>query len=227
MRPSCQSLVANGSFELLTTCPKYIGDIACARGWHNGNLLLTPDLFSTCTNVLGNAINVPDNYVGSIQPVDGTCYAGLVLFTQQPQLSKKQSFLINESIWTKLTIPVQPANKYSLTVKAALADSARFMSRCITATLSKSPFTKANDKQASQVVTLLIATNASVNKSTWQSVSVTFTAGDKWEYLSIGLSRSVFTYQEYILALTQKLDGHRTRSDCYYYLDDITLKLVP
>jgi hypothetical protein len=70
-----QSLVVNGGFEQLTSCPKYIGDIDYAKGWKNGEL--TPDLFSTCTNGRENGLNVPNNYVDFQHPAVGRCYAGI------------------------------------------------------------------------------------------------------------------------------------------------------
>jgi hypothetical protein len=217
-----QALVLNGSFERLHDCPRYVGDIEYAQGWRNGGL--TPDLFSTCTGRGDNGLHVPDTYVGARTPLDGDSYAGLVLFTEDEHVSKKEAFEIEESLWTRLTRPLTPGHTYRLSLWVALADSSHFITPYLTAVLGAAPFDKIATPTRGQGVVLPLGTPAP--SGGWQRVEATFQATTAWQYLSLGLARSLFDLRQY----RQALEHNRrlplragAEQDCYYYLDHIEL----
>ncbi|QIL78355.1 hypothetical protein [Hymenobacter sp. HDW8] len=214
-----QSLVANGGFEQLTICPKAVGDIDCAKGWKNGGL--TPDLFSTCTNGTENGLNVPDNYVGFQHPAVGRCYAGIALFTEPKHLSMSKSLEVTESIWTPLATPLRPGKTYRFSVLLALADSSVFTSQHLTPLLRKGPFNRMGKRETSQALLLDIA----AVDTAWREVSVTFTATDRWAYLSLGLSREVLTLKAYKDRLTRRRNAvtYKGQAAAYYYVDEVEL----
>ncbi|SFQ82629.1 hypothetical protein SAMN04515668_4850 [Hymenobacter arizonensis] len=214
-----QSLVVNGGFEQLTSCPQYVGDIDRARGWNNGEL--TPDLFSTCTNGRENGLNVPDNYVGFQHPAVGQCYAGIALFSEKKHLSTRKSYEVTESIWTQLATPLRPGKTYRFSVLLALADSSVFTSQYLTPVLSKVPFNRVGKRETGQA---LLLHTAAVDTA-WREVSVTFTATDRWAYLSLGLSREVFTLKAYKDRLTRRRTGVANQGEAvaYYYVDEVEL----
>lgn len=216
-----QQLITNGDFEQLDSCPKYVGDIQVAHGWHNGGM--TPDLFSTCTNGHENGLNIPDNYAGSKKSINGNCYAGIVLFTKRLQSPDKKNYELNESIWTNLAVPTSLGKVYELKFWVAPADSSYFTSKYITATLSANSF---NEKESNTVQVLIISIeDESVSLDGWKKVSMTFTSDKNWRYISIGLLRNVFSYKQYLYSIDKnKLKkGHSSEMVCYYYIDNISL----
>lgn len=221
-----QNLIVNGDFEQQHACPQYVGDIEFARGWHNGNEN-TPDLFSRCTKGQDNGLHVPDNYLGTRQPVSGDAYAGLDLFEDCRQgISLQRNYEREEWIWTALTAPLQPGQTYQLRMWVSLADSAQYFTPYLTAVLSLTAFDAVHGKEKGQALRLPIAPQ--VANQTWQQVVVTFQPVGIWRYVSFGLARSVFTRREYQQALLQQKTALSVRNQqaCYYYVDDITLTRV-
>jgi hypothetical protein len=220
-----QSLISNGSFERVHDCPRSVGDIEYAQGWRNGGL--TPDLLSTCTGTGDNGLHVPHTYVGTQTPLDGGCYAGLVLFSQEENSSLKEAFHIEESIWTGLATPLVPGHMYRLTLWVALADSSQFFTPYLTAVLGATPFDKLAASSQGQGVLLPLRT--AVTSAGWQQVVATFQASAAWQYLSLGLSRSLFDLRKYKQAVEHNRRRPRrvgSEQDCYYFLDNITLVKV-
>ncbi|GAB3843755.1 hypothetical protein GCM10028822_00270 [Hymenobacter terrigena] len=205
-------------------CPKYVGDIDLARNWHNGGF--TPDIFSSCTNNQENGLNVPNNYAGSKSPISGNCYAGIVLYTTQSNLSKKQSYEVSESIWAQLAMPISPRKTYKLSFWVALADSSTFFSKYVTVTFSEQPFAKPFERMSSgiaiQVLTLPIEDKKNSSNG-WIQVAMTFTPDKVWKYFSIGLDRSVFNYEQYEYSTSKYKLKNNANGQCYYYIDEINL----
>lgn len=76
-RPRAQNLVPNWSFEEISSCPEYTGDLEKAMGW----LVFreTPDLFNVCGQP--DTTGVPANALGWQFPAHGNGYAGFHAFS--------------------------------------------------------------------------------------------------------------------------------------------------
>ena len=216
-----QSLIANGSFESLYDCPKYVGDIEYCHGWHNGGL--TPDLFSRCTNGQENGLNIPNSYVGNILPSDGNNVAGLLLFSNKSELPKSANYLITESIWTKLNNFTIKDKTYRFQIETALADSAVFYSNYITITLSTVAFNQL-EKKKTIVQTLIIKLDSkNHSKKAWQLSSIDFKSNDNWQFVSIGLLRPVYSIDSFKSNIISNRIKDKVFGDCYYFIDNVSL----
>lgn len=214
-----QNMLFNGDFEKMFNCPKTVGDIEAASGWHNGSL--TPDLFSSCTNGSDNGLNVPNNYVGSIQPFNGSSYAGIFLFTKRKNWSKYKNFIATESIWTNINEKIKAYNTYKLSICISLADSSAFFSNYLVASFSQNPFDQTNGHKNDYHIIYYID---SKYKSDWTYLSHSFKAINNFQYLSIGLPRHLLTPRKYRDFIKKSAVTGKKFGDCYYYLDAISLE---
>jgi hypothetical protein len=209
-----QNLIPNGDFEDLHDCPRTVGEIEIARGWHNG--ALTPDLFSDCTNGQDNGLNVPDTYVGTQTPASGHCFAGLVLFGKQRGLQDRDAYKITESIWTRLSAATKSGQPYRLSLYVAVADSSAFACGYLTAEFSNLPFTRLDKARGKDNRIVQVKLPAASSK--WVLVSEKFVADKPYRYVKIGMSRGAFPYRYF-----KQLTGEVRTGDCYYFLDQLSL----
>ena len=85
------------------------------------------------------------------------------------------------------------------------------------------PFEKIKEKSVVQVLVMAINEKESTSKN-WVKILVDFTPDKYWNYLSIGLNRSVFDYKQYSYSMQNNiLKNRRKTGECYYYLDNIQL----
>ena len=213
---SGQSLISNGSFEKLSSCPRGIGSIECATDWYM--ILETPDLFSECAGK-GRSVSVPYNYMGYTLAQDGASYAGLALYYIQNGLPLRKCYNKEESIYRELSQKTEAGKVYEFSIWTCLADSANFYTNQFSITLTADEPTAYGKMPYKQVVPVKIANPRSKE---WNKSTVSFKATSNWKFITLGYSRDLLSLVEYKkflkknLVLAKKSYG---RGTCYYYFD--------
>src|SRR6185436_17943425 len=116
---NAQNLVPNSSFEEYDQCPRHYNQLSHAIPWFcptDG----TTDYFNACdTFHIGSLITagVPNNFFGHQEAHSGQAYAGICLN------SHGNSY--REYLEVKLTQPLLPENKYTVSLYYSVADSAK------------------------------------------------------------------------------------------------------
>ncbi len=204
--PDCSenSLIINGSFETLTTCPDDFGQIQNASAWIS-TAADDADLFATCSGD-GTNVGVPTNAFGFQVPTDESLnYAGITVFGPDDQ----RSFLT-----IPLLTPVTPGQTYCASFDVSLAELSGialdeiglyFSNDVPTNILGSSPqITSGNEEILDE-------------KDAWTTISGSFTASSEFEFVTIGnfatnANTNTFIQPQGIMS-----------NVAYYYLDNIRL----
>lgn len=80
--PIGPNLVPNGSFEMLDKEPKTFDQLSLASGWGNVTIGYS-EVFSSTASV--KTVGIPENFYGSIKPVEGDHYAGFFAWKDDKQ----------------------------------------------------------------------------------------------------------------------------------------------
>lgn len=218
-----QSIVSNGGFESISSCPDRVGGIELAQDWHKK--LETPDLFSSCAST--GYLGVPINYMGKLEAIEGKAYAGIVLYMTQPMAfhKAKYDYLRREDIVNYLASKTIKGKSYEFTIRYALADSSDFYYDHITISLSSR---MADDYSSpyEQVIPLKLTQS---REKKWSVAKAIFVAGDNWDLITIGLSRTLFSLNDYKKSLKSNKTDRKSRpgnKSCYYYIDNLSLSAV-
>ncbi|MES2629695.1 MAG: OmpA family protein [Bacteroidota bacterium] len=169
-----QNLVPNSSFEKTSSCPKAFADFT-AMDWKNPNANATPDLHATCApaNV---AINPAHNW-NRLNPANGSNYAGLVVWTNDPDQPD-----YTETIYTTLTAPLEAGKTYLIEFYVAAPYLSRWLINAIDVQLTK------QEPNKNPVPGTILTFDLNIRKLTtgWSYLSKTYTAKGGERYLLIG-----------------------------------------
>lgn len=125
-----ENLVPNGSFEQISGKLRRLGGIEAAEGWVSPTGV-GADLFSESSNTPD--IQVPMNFYGKEDAVDGTNYAGIVAYSYGDKMPRSY-------ITSKLSTPMKKGMRYKVTFRASLAELSKYSSNKLGAHISKKPF---------------------------------------------------------------------------------------
>lgn len=209
---NAQNLVNNSGFETFTSCPTGITQINLATGWwrlggHGGN----PDYFNVCATVPN--IDIPSNSFGNQPPFAGNAYAGFLLF--YGALANYREYLE-----TQLTSPMIAGQTYNIELKVSLADNSLFSSPSFQfyftpAVYVCSPFTSSAITAISGIAASS-TTNAN-SKTTWQTVTTSYTALGGEQYMTMGNFRNDAS------TLRDSIAGTWLYNSAYYYIDEVSV----
>jgi hypothetical protein len=114
-RTVAQNLVPNWSFEEISECPVYLGEVEKATGWLIFRGSESCDLFHTCGTP--PATSVPGNYFGHQWPASGNAYAGIVAYSA----SEPAPYVLREYFGIELAQPLLLGHQYFATLKVSRA----------------------------------------------------------------------------------------------------------
>lgn len=110
-----QNLVPNWSFEEISECPVYLGEVEKATGWLIFRGGESCDLFHTCGTP--PATSVPGNYLGHQLPASGNAYAGVIAYSGLDPFP----YVAREFFGIALTEPLLFGHQYFATLKVSRA----------------------------------------------------------------------------------------------------------
>jgi len=213
-----QNLVRNGSFELLTECPKAVSSLA-----KNGIDLSSPtsgttDLFSTCST---GKVSIPKNFRGRQDAHSGDAYAGLYLYSPNDY---------REYIQLRLDTVLEKDMYYELTLYVSLAESSTVSTNALNVLLTDDAIVMGTSKNLSKSRLRALKNHrfqfqklewkgSSRDDSNWVPVQVRFKARGFEKHLILGNFSSDELTNRY------KTENFRSTSKefAYYYIDGITM----
>lgn len=218
-----QNLVPNWSFEEISECPVYLGEVEKATGWliFRGNE--SCDLFHTCG--VPPDTSVPGNSLGFQWPASGNAYAGIITYSA----SEPWPYVAREYFGIELGQPLSIGQQYHCTFKVSRAPENSF------------PFSPGGSRYACNSMGLLFSTDyffqndlepapgyAHVRSEqvvedslNWTTISGSFFADSAYRYVVVGN----FFNDEETEAIVANPDGYWNLA--YYYVDDVCVSPDP
>ncbi len=196
-----QNLVPNPSFEDTIYCPN-IDETSALKNWSSYSA--SPDYYNVCANA------VPNNGFGYQIPANGQAYCGLYIYYDQTDTNYR------EMLGTQLSYPLISGQKYFVTMKASLANSANCASNNICILFSTKPFIDTNMTFSTWQIknhSNLRSQNIITDTLSWTTISGVFIADSAYNYIVVGNF-----YNNY---KTNKILYSGTNCFAYYYIDDI------
>jgi hypothetical protein len=203
-RSNAQNLVPNPSFEVLTTCPDGLSQIARAAPWDTPGFG-TPDAYNGC--VTTGVVDVPSNWIGHQEARTGIGYAGVFVY----QVGQEY----REYLQAPLTRPLATGEAVQVSFHVSLADNCRWaVDRmgaylAVGAVTSAPIFSSVPQVESSPGVPL-------ADSAGWTEVSGTFTARGGEDHILIG--------EFHPDADLTRLDlGSARRDASYYFIEDVSV----
>jgi hypothetical protein len=222
--PIGPDLVPNGGFEMLDKEPKTFDQFSLASYW--GNVTIGyPELFSSSASV--KTVGIPENFYGTIQPVEGAHCAGFFAWKDDKQRDydgdPQDPFepgwsAYSEYPWIELTAPLVEGHVYEVTFHVALAGNSDRAISGIGAFLSTLELHYQNRRfmtERPQVVEDKVLDQRGV----WTEVKGTFKADGGERFLILG------TFPTAIFETKNIIEGPDNQF-AYYYLDQVQLREV-
>ena len=215
------NLVVNPSFEDITECPDYFGQISLASTWDtlkNGGGS-SPDLFSECSTF--QCCSVPSNYyVGHQQPNSGIGYVGLIALYYNTLNDHK------EYIQGKLIQKLTEGNTYCATMYVVLSYRSQYSCSSLGIYIDDGSIQSINYQPPDPYVNpQIVNTNGLLDDTlNWIKIEDNFIADGTEEYITIGnflpreLSNVVHSYP----LLSGESSMQRVNM-AYYYIDDVSV----
>lgn len=207
-----QNLVINPSFENITACPDALEQIENSLLWTSPT---TPkaDYFHECDGT--NTVGIPANSVGFQSARTGSAYAGIQVYSTTSMVDYR------EYIQTPLISPLIADSIYQVSMYVSPADN---LDDCFTDAIG---IYFSNDLLSESQETVLNVTpvvqnitgNFLTDKGNWLLVTGTFTANGGENHLIIG---NFLTDAE-----TEEFSDCGTDAVAYYYIEDVSLELIP
>lgn len=211
------NLVSNGSFEQISGKLRRLGGVEAAEGWFSATGV-SADLYSTSAN--SPEIQVPENFYGKEDAVDGGNYAGIVVFSYGDKLPRSY-------ITSKLSTPMKKGVRYKVTFRASLAELSKYSSNKLAAHISKKPF-----ETKEKVFALIEKSHIMHPQETvfngmygWETICGEYIAEGGERYITIGN----FTINNEVTDEKNKkpreVKGNQIVA-AYYYIDDVVINLL-
>ncbi len=210
------NLVENGSFETVTGKVKGLGQIEAATGWVAGSKAKA-DLFLSETKVLTIG---KTNSFGKEDPKEGSNYAGITIYSHGDKAAR--SYLSS-----KLTTPLKKGMHYCVTFWVSLAEMSKYATNQIGLNVSKSSIATGDDVKGISAEPQVLDYNNKIFNATfgWSKVCAVFVAQGGEKYITIGNFAKNDAVKTERNKLTNDMKGTPLASG-YYFIDDISLKLI-
>lgn len=222
--PIGPNLVPNGGFEMLDKEPKTFDQLSLASGWGNVTIGYS-EVFGP--EAKAKTVGIPENFYGTIKPVEGGHYAGFFSWKDDKQRNYEGDAqdpfepgwsAYSEYPWIELLSPLKEGHVYEITFHVALAGNSDRAVSGIGAYVSPLELHYQNREfmtERPQVVEDTIMED----RGTWKEVKGTFKAEGGERYLIIG------TFPTAIFETKRIIDGPDNQF-AYFYLDQIELREV-
>ena len=212
-----ENLVPNGSFEQISGKLRRLGGIEAAEGWVSPTGV-SADLYSESSKTPD--IQVPQNFYGKEDAVDGSNYAGIVVYSYGDKMPRSY-------ITTKLSSPLKKGMRYRVTFRASLAELSKYSSNKLAAHISKKPF------ETKEKVPALIDESHIMHPQEmifnamygWEMVCGEYIAEGGERYITIGNFTPNDQVKDEKNKKPREVKGNQVIAG-YYYIDDIGLFLL-
>mgnify|MGYP000885752360 CR=1 FL=1 len=213
-----QNLVPNWSFEEISSCPQYEGDIEKAIGWFAFRGEYSCDLYHVCGHP--DSCGVPINFVGEQLPASGQAYAGIITFSEDDGWP----WYLREWIGTQLTSPLEVGTTYYASLKVNLTlgwgtgwpalDRVLFANDHIGLLFTMNQWLQ-DDFDAVPGYAQVYGTEVVEDTVGWTVISGSFVADSAYRYVVVG---NFFSDEETNWSL---MDPNGTNNLTYYFIDDV------
>jgi outer membrane protein OmpA-like peptidoglycan-associated protein len=211
------NLVPNGSFEQISEKPRRLGGIEAAEGWIS-TTGVSADLFSSSAD--SPDIQVPQNFYGKEDAVEGSNYAGIVVFSYGDKMPRSY-------IASKLSTPMKKGMRYKVTFRASLAELSKYSSNKLAAHISKKPF------ETKEKVPALIEKSHIMHPQEiifnamygWEMICGEYIAEGGERYITIGNFTPNDQVKDEKNKKPRELKGNQIVG-AYYYIDDVSVNLL-
>jgi hypothetical protein len=222
-RLRAQNLVPNWSFEGISECPVYLGEVEKATGWlifRGGD---SCDLFHTC-GVLPET-SVPWNVFGHQWPGSGNSFGGIYTYSA----SEPWPYVLREYFGIELSQPLILGQQYHVTFKVCRAaeDASAFSPggnryACNDmGLLFSTEYFFQNDLEPVPGYAHIRAEQVVEDSLNWTVISGSFIADSAYRYVVVGN----FFNDEETDAIVANPDGYWNLA--YYYVDDVCVSPDP
>lgn len=211
------NLVPNGSFEQISGKLRRLGGIEAAEGWVSPTGV-SADLYSASAN--SPDIQVPQNFYGKEDAVDGSNYAGIVVYSHGDKMPR--SYLTS-----KLSTPMKKGMRYRVTFRASLAELSKYSTNKLAAHISKKPF------ETKEKVPALIEKSHIMHPQEivfnamygWEMVCGEYIAEGGERYITIGNFTPNDQVKDEKNKKPREVKGNQIVA-AYYYIDDVGVYLL-
>lgn len=212
------NLVANPSFESVGKKPKKLGSIENATSWSSPTGEAA-DLFVNTKNL---DIATPSNVYGKEDPREGENYVGILAYNKNKKEEYSRSYIMS-----RLEVPLKKGNRYCVKFNVSLAEASKYAVNNIGAKLSKKPLvgTKAIIEEPSlehfdNYKKIMTA------RYNWTEICGVVQAKGGEKYITLGNFRDQEKTKWVKMKPDPKLKVSLLPYYAYYYLDDISIKLL-
>ncbi len=223
-QPELVEHVRNGGFEFVEKEPDTYDMIDRAVGWNNVTIGYS-DLFSK--SAPGKTVGIPVNDYGKMDPQEGDHYAGFFAWKdderrnfeegEDPFVSGWSSY--SEYIITDLLKPLQEEREYEISFWIALSDNSDRAVSGIGAYCSYEKLSEQHRRFLRQKPQVSVD-SIMAEKGKWVQVKGTFEADGGEQHIIIG------TYPAADFMTKRMVEGLDNKY-AYYYIDGISVKLLP
>ena len=211
------NLVPNGSFEQISGKIRRLGGIEAAEGWVSPTGVAS-DLYSESSKTPD--IQVPMNFYGKEDAVDGSNYAGIVVYSYGDKMPRSY-------ITSILSTPMKKGMRYKVTFRASLAELSKYSSNKLAAHISKKPF------ETKEKVPALIEESHILHPQEiifnamygWEMVCGEYIAEGGERYITIGNFTPNDQVKDEKNKKPREMKGNQVIAG-YYYIDDVGVYLL-
>lgn len=219
-----QNLVPNWSFEEISSCPQYQGEIEKAVGWLTFRGEYSCDLYHVCGHP--DSCGVPTNWYGEQIPSSGQAYAGILTFSADDGWP----WYTREWIGTQMSAPLVIGTTYYVSMKVNLAlgrgtgapaiERLRFANDHIGLHFTMNQWLQ-DDFDAVPGYAQVFGAEVVEDTVGWTVISGSFVADSAFQYVVVG---NFFSDEETNWSL---MDPNGTGYMAYYYIDDVCVSPDP
>ncbi len=206
-----QNLAPNPNFEIYSTCPNSVAQLQYATGWmhvsgHGGSA----DYMNVCS--ASGLVDVPGNAFGTQTPGSGNGYVGFAMYYQSTPDFR-------EYIQTQFTSPLVAGQTYTIQFSASLSDNSTFSAPCFQFYFSNAALTwgLGGWGPITTVTPQVSSTVHITSKTTWQTLTATYTAVGGEQFMTMGNFRNDATTPGITPA------GAGAYTTVYYYIDNYSV----
>lgn len=219
-----KELVPNGGFESILKEPNTFDQLASATGWGNVTIGFS-ELFDPSAKV--KTVGIPENFYGSMKPVEGTRYAGFFAWKDDMRRNYEGDAqdpfepgwnAYSEYPWINLTEPLKEGHTYVVSFMVALAQNSDRAISGLGALIFPTELHYSNRsflKERPQVVETKILSS----RGEWTEITGTFVAEGDEQTLILG------TFPTAVFDSARIIEGLDNQY-AYYYLDRVSVKEV-
>ncbi len=202
-----QNLITNGSFENITQCPDNSGQIEYANSWINPTQIGTPELFNSCSSIIGVPSYCFCDYAYQY-PSSGNGYVGMWLF--QNDFSN-----VREYIQTNLTSQLVNNECYLVNFKVNLLNGSAYAINSFGAFLSNNQIFE--DSNFFNYYPQIYSNKMIKDTLNWVDIKGIYTSNGNENYLTIGNFSNDLNFDK------ELVNTNTVSSGAYYLVDDVSV----